>query len=128
MADGQGATRQVRLYQSMVRPHLMMGGERTATLFNALAAVGIYFLTLSLPGILAALVSFTIVQTILRLMAKQDPQLIAIVSRARKWQDFYGDGPTLDAKYREIPSFQKVSPVNQWISRFVQHKPAKGVQ
>lgn len=123
MNTGQaGGTRQVRLYQSLVRPHLLMGAERTATLWNGVAAVVIYFLTLSLPGIIAAVVCFSIVQTILRLMAKQDAQLIEVVRRARKWQDFYADGPTLDARYREIPSEQKISPWNQVLSRFVQRK------
>lgn len=94
-------------------------------MMNAVAALVIYFLTLSLSGIIAALVCFTLVQTILRLLAKQDAQLIGIVSRARKWQDFYADSPTLDAKYRDIPTDHKVSPWNQVISRFVQKKPDK---
>lgn len=122
MADG---TRQVRLYQSMVRPHLIMGAERSATMMNALAALVIYFLTLSLPGIIAALVCFTLVQTILRVMAKNDAQLIEIVNRARKWQDFYADGPTLDAAYRDIPTDHKISPWNQLLSRFVTQKKGK---
>ncbi|EGQ60422.1 hypothetical protein GGI1_00325, partial [Acidithiobacillus sp. GGI-221] len=35
-------TRQVRLYQSLVRPHLLMGAERTATMYNAGFAMLVY--------------------------------------------------------------------------------------
>lgn len=121
-------TRQVRLYQSLVRPHLMMGAERTATMWNAGAALAIYFLTLNIPGIIAAVLSFSIVQTILRIMAKNDAQMLEVVSRARKWQDFYSDGATLDAKLREIPSGHRISPINQALSRLVGAKTTKGVK
>ena len=119
-------TRQVRLYQSLVRPHLMMGAERTATLWNAGAALAIYFLTMSVPGIIAAVLSFSIIQTILRIMAKNDAQMLEVVSRARKWQDFYTDSATLDANVREIPSGHKISPINRGLSRLVGAKTTKG--
>lgn len=121
-------TRQVRLYQSLVRPHLMMGAERAATAWNAGAAVAIYFLTMSVPGIIAAVLSFSIIQTILRIMAKNDAQMIEVVARARKWQDFYTDGATLDANVRDIPSAHKISPINQALSRLVGAKTTKGVK
>lgn len=113
-------TRSTRLYQSMVRPHLLMGGERSATLLNGGAAITIYFLTLSIPGIIAGVLTFTAVQTVLRILARQDPQMISIVFRARKWQDYYPDAPSLDAPVRVIPveKSQQASIWNQILSRF----------
>jgi type IV secretion system protein VirB3 len=118
-------TRQAPLYQSLVRPHLLMGAERGATMLNAGIAILIYFLTMSVPGIIIAVLWFSIIQTILRLLAKSDHQLIEIVQRARKWQDFYADGATLDARYRDIPMQQKISPINKAISHFVTVKGGK---
>jgi type IV secretion system protein VirB3 len=96
-------TRQVRLYQSLVRPHLLMGAERTATMYNAGFAMLVYFFTLSIPGIAIAATLFVLVQAVLQHLAKSDAQMIAVVNRSRKYQPFYGDGATLDGAYRDIP-------------------------
>lgn len=109
-------TRQVRLYQSLVRPHLVMGAERTATFTNAVFAMVVYFLTMSIPGILVAVSLFVLVQAVLTRLAKADAQMIGLVQRARKYQTFYGDGGTLDAKYREIPQPQPLAPTTRLLS------------
>lgn len=118
-------TRQVRLYQSLVRPHLIMGAERQATIYNAFSAMIIYFMTMNVPGIIAAVLSFSIVQTILRILAKNDAQLIEIVARARKWQDVYKDSASIFAPTKEIPSTQEISVINQALSLFIRKKETK---
>ncbi|MEY2340949.1 VirB3 family type IV secretion system protein [Acidithiobacillus sp. IBUN Pt1247-S3] len=109
-------TRQVRLYQSLVRPHLVMGAERTATMYNAVFAMVVYFLTMSIPGIIVAVSLFILVQAVLMRLAKSDAQMIGLVQRARKYQTFYGDAATLDAKYREIPQSQTTAPTTKLLS------------
>lgn len=96
--------RRVKLYQSLIRPHLLMGAERTAVLLNAAVAILVYFLTLSIPGIFIAIGLFTVVQAVLILLAKNDHQMIAILGRSKKYQPFYGDGSHLAAPYRPIPA------------------------
>ncbi|MBU2788240.1 hypothetical protein HFQ13_08490 [Acidithiobacillus sp. VAN18-1] len=104
------------MYQSLVRPHLLMGAERGATMINAVFAMGVYFFTLSIPGIIVAVSLFVLVQAVLRHLAKSDAQMIALVQRARKYQSFYGDSASLDAKYREIPIAYVVAPTTRLLS------------
>jgi type IV secretory pathway TrbD component len=106
------------LYQSLVRPHLLMGAERQATLLNAGFAMLVYFFTMSLPGIVVAVVLFSITQAVLQHLAKNDSQMIAIVQRSRKYQPFYGDGASLDAPYRDVPQFHPVAPTTKLLSWF----------
>lgn len=121
-------TRQVRLYQSLVRPHLVMGAERTATLYNAFFAMLVYFLTLSIPGVIIAIALFVLVQAVLQHLAKSDAQMIAVVNRSRKYQTFYGSGATLDAGYREIPNPHPIPATTKllsWIARLGARKDAE---
>ena len=111
-------TRQVRLYQSLVRPHLLMGAERTATMYNAGFAMLVYFFTLSIPGILVAVALFVMVQVVLQHLAKEDDQMIAVVRRSRKYQTFYGDGATLDAPIRDIPNPHPIPVTTKLLSWF----------
>jgi len=108
--------REVRLYQSLVRPHLLMGAERAATMANAFFAGMVYFLTMSLPGAIIAVSLFTVTQVVLKILAKNDAQMIAVVSRSRKYQSFYGDGANLDALYRDIPTFHSPAPTAKLLS------------
>lgn len=112
--------RQVRLYQSLVRPHLLMGAERSATMINAFFAAVVYFFTMSLPGIIVAVSLFLVAQVVLVQLAKSDAQMIAVVKRSRKYQTFYADGASLDAPYRDIEQSQPAAPgatILSWIGR-----------
>ncbi|MBU2803638.1 hypothetical protein HF668_00330 [Acidithiobacillus ferridurans] len=104
------------MYQSLVRPHLLMGAERTATLYNAVFAMVVYFLTMSIPGIIVSVTLFALVQAVLQHLAKSDYQMIAMVNRSRKYQTFYGDGATLDADYRDIPTPHAIAPTTKLLS------------
>jgi len=72
-------TRQVRLYQSLVRPHLLMGAERTATMYNAGFAMLVYFFTLSIPGAVIAVLLFMLIQAVLQHLAKSDAQMLSLI-------------------------------------------------
>jgi len=109
-------TRQVRLYQSLVRPHLLMGAERQAVMIAAAVATVIYFFTLSVPGLIVAVTLFALALAVLRRLAAADPQMIAVVRRGRKHQAFYGDGATLDAPWRDIPQPQAIPPTTKLLS------------
>ena len=113
------------MYQSLVRPHLLMGAERQATLLNAGFAMLVYFFTMSLPGIVVAVALFSITQAVLQHLAKNDAQMIAIVQRSRKYQPFYGDGASLDAPYRDVPQFHPVAPTTKLLSWFTRTGKAK---
>lgn len=108
--------REVRLYQSLVRPHLLMGAERTATMANAFFAMMVYFFTMSIPGVVITLALFSVTQAVLQHLAKNDAQMTAVVSRSRKYQPFYGDGATLNAEYRDIPEFHPIPATTRLLS------------
>lgn len=121
--------REVRLYQSLVRPHLLMGAERRGTMWNAVFAMMVYFFTMSIPGIIVAVVLFVAAQAVLQMLAKNDAQMIDVVMRSRKYQPFYGDAASLDAPYRDIPQTQSPSLTAKLLSRMTaKKKPAKNTE
>ncbi|MBU2791327.1 hypothetical protein HF288_13810 [Acidithiobacillus caldus] len=116
------------MYQSLVRPHLLMGAERTATMYNAGFAMLVYFFTLSIPGAVIAVLLFMLIQAVLQHLAKSDAQMIAVVNRSRKYQTFYGSGATLEAGYREIPNPHPIPATTKllsWIARLGARKDAE---
>lgn len=92
------STREVAIRHSLVRLKLLAGGERQATIMNFAVAFLIMMITRDLLGILAAVAIAAVIQSILVLLAKWDPQAIAVVSRNMKYQHFYGNAATLDAE------------------------------
>ncbi len=95
--DGAG-TREIPIRQSLVRSKLLMGGERIATIWNFIVAFIIVLTTENVIGILSAVAIAAVIQAVLVMLAKWDPQAIEVVSRARKYQTFYGNAATLDAE------------------------------
>lgn len=112
------------MYQSLVRPHLVMGADRTAMLYNAAFAMGVYFLTMSVAGIIVSISLFAVVQAVLVRLARSDTDMIPVVTRARKYQTFYGDGSGLDAEYRDIPMPRSIAPTTRFLS-FLSAKGSK---
>ncbi len=92
------SAREVAIRHSLVRLKLLAGGERQATILNFAVAFLVMMLTRNLLGIAAAVAIAAVVQSILVLLAKWDPQALAVISRNMKYQNFYGNGATLDAE------------------------------
>ena len=102
MSDPQGATRQVVLHASLVRPKLLMGGERRAVLYNYGGGFALFMLTRSVPGLVAAVVLCAIVQGVLVVLAKRDPQSLQVNYRSMKYQAFYPSAASIDAKPGDV--------------------------
>ncbi len=111
MPEVQGSTRFERLHNSLVRPRLLAGGERQAVLYNGAFGFMLFMVTLSIPGIIAAVVICTIVQGILVALAKRDPQSLQVNSRNMQYQHFYATGATLDAPPSQ-PHVAKQAPID----------------
>ncbi|MBU2834725.1 hypothetical protein HF673_02740 [Acidithiobacillus thiooxidans] len=104
------ATRSVPIHHGLLRPKLLMGGERQAVIYNFAFGFLLVMFTLNLYGILAAVVLCSIIQGVLVLLANRDTQAIEVTSRHLKYLHFYGDGQTLDAE-PSIAHVQKQAPM-----------------
>lgn len=119
MAADQAEPRRAVLRQSLVRPTLLVGGERRATVLNFGMAFLIILVTRSVAGLLIAVFLAGLVQAILKVMAKQDSQMIETASRHLKYQHFYPSASGLDAEPSKPQHSEKVSPISLILSRFV---------
>jgi type IV secretory pathway TrbD component len=88
----------VLLHASLIRPRLLLGGERTAVLYNYGGGFALFMLTRSVPGLIAAVVLCAIVQAILVALAKRDPQSLQVNYRSMKYQAFYANAASIVAK------------------------------
>lgn len=103
-------TRIIPVHHGLLRPKLLMGGERQAVIYNFLGGFLLVMVTLSLYGVIAAGVLCSIIQAVLVLLANRDTQAIEVTSRHLKYQHFYGDGQTLDAEPSRAHA-QKQAPI-----------------
>ncbi|MBU2833013.1 VirB3 family type IV secretion system protein [Acidithiobacillus ferriphilus] len=108
---GGNSTRSVVLHAALIRPRLLMGGERQAVIYNFGAAFTLVMITRTLPGIIAAVVLSAIVQGILVALAKRDSQSLEVNSRNLKYQHFYATAASLDAPPAE-PHVAKQAPID----------------
>lgn len=92
------ATRSVPVHHGLLRPKLLLGGERQAVIYNFAFGFVVVMLTLNLYGIIAAVVLCSIIQGVLAILATRDTQMLEVTSRNLKYQHFYGGGQTLDAE------------------------------
>lgn len=104
------ATRSVPVHHGLLRPKLLMGGERQAVIYNFTFGFLLIMVTLNLYGIITAVVLCSIVQGVLAVLANRDTQTIDVTSRHLKYQHFYGDGQTLDAEPSKA-HVQKQAPI-----------------
>lgn len=95
------ATRQVGVHHGLIRPKLLMGGERQAVIYNFGFGFALIMLTRSLIGIILAVVFCSIIQGVLVALAHRDHQMIGVVKRSLKYQKFYDTAQTLDAEPSE---------------------------
>lgn len=108
--DEAVSTRFEPIHASLVRNRLLAGAERQAVIYNGAFGFILFMVTESLTGLIAAFVICSIVQGILVMLAKRDPQSLEVMSRSMKYQHFYGTAPTLDALPAEV-HVQKQAPI-----------------
>ena len=107
-------TRQVVLHQSLVRPRLLAGGERQATILNFGAAFALVIITRTLWGIGAAIVLSSIAQGVLVALAKRDAQALEVTNRSIKYQKFYDSAANLDVEPHK-PHVERQAPVEHLV-------------
>lgn len=95
------STRQVGVHHGLIRPKLLIGGERQAVIYNFGFGFALLMLTRSVSGLIAAIVICGSVQGILTALARRDHQMIGVVHRSLKYQKFYDVAQTLDAEPSE---------------------------
>lgn len=119
MVSDPSEPRRVAVRQSLVRPLLLVGGERRATVINFAIAIVIVLITRSLIGILVAVFLAGLVQAMLKVLAKKDPQSLETVSRHLKYQHFYPAASSLAAEPSRPRHEERVSPVSLILAKFV---------
>lgn len=89
------------LYRAMNRPSLFMGGDRELTLSTLLFGFTFVFVSLKPLIILITVLMVSAVITMLRIMAKADPQMKDVYMRHRKYKAHYRPNSTPFAKFKE---------------------------
>jgi len=81
--------REVVVHQSLIRPHLLMGGDRELVLFSALIAVALVFTVATWWSVLAGVVFWLIAVAVLSRMGKSDAMLRHVYLRHLRYRAFY---------------------------------------
>lgn len=82
-------TRRVPVHQSLLRPNLLAGGERTLSLLNGAISAALVF---GVPGIASKVAGIAFgmaAQWILVLVARRDPQAMDVYRRHIRIEKFY---------------------------------------
>ena len=81
--------RMIPIHSAVNRPNLFMGGDRELVMFTALLAVALIFAAQEWFACVFGVVLWTAALYLLRLMAKNDPQLRHVYLRHRRYKAFY---------------------------------------
>ncbi len=81
--------RMIPIHSAVNRPNLFMGGDRELVMFTALLAVALIFAAQEWFAALFGVVLWCAALYLLRLMAKNDPQLRQVYLRHRRYRAFY---------------------------------------
>lgn len=81
--------RKVVLHQSLIRPILLGGAERTLALMNGVVAAGMIFGIGSWQAAVAGLVFAVAIHSLLVQLAKKDSQFFDVYKRHIQYQDYY---------------------------------------
>lgn len=110
MASHRGELRKVAIHLSLVRPMLLLGGERTLVILTAMVAgylgylltmrFGIHF-GLPIGGGLWSACLF-----VLRRMGAADPQMWPIFLRSKRYKSFYPARGRFDAFFQNYKDFK----------------------
>jgi len=80
---------QIPFHNSLNKPKLVMGGDRELMMMTALISLTMIFVALSWQSLILGVVIWFIFSTLIRWMAKADPQMRKIYIRQLKYQKFY---------------------------------------
>jgi type IV secretion system protein VirB3 len=81
--------REVAIHQSLIRPHLLLGGDRELVLFSALIAVALVFTVATWWSIVAGMVFWLVAAAVLSRMGKADPKLRHVYLCHLRYRAFY---------------------------------------
>lgn len=108
--DTRSGLIKVEIRRAGVRPILFLGGQRKQVLILlCLSAYAAYILTIRFGiwyGIPAAGGLWLVGISILRKLAKSDPQMWDVLKRARKYRGFYPARGRFDAPYSKVKDFK----------------------
>jgi type IV secretory pathway TrbD component len=88
------ALRTIPIRQSGNRPNLFMGGDRELVMFSGLLAFTLIFSAFEFKAFVFGVILWTFALYVLRLMAKNDPQLRQVYLRHRKYKEYYAPRST----------------------------------
>lgn len=81
--------RRIPMHQSLIRPILLGGAERTLALLNGVVAAGLVFGIGSWQAAVLGIIFALIVHMVLVNLAKQDCQFFDVYKRHITYQDYY---------------------------------------
>lgn len=81
--------RKVVLHQSLIRPILLGGAERTLALLNGVISAGLIFGIGSWQAAVLGVIFAVVVHTVLVKLAKEDDQFFEVYKRHIQYQDIY---------------------------------------
>jgi len=87
--ENTGTPREIPIYQSANRPHLILGGDRELILLAGLTAACLAFTLASITGIVVGLLFWLVSVAVLSRMGKVDPMLRHVYVRHLRCKSFY---------------------------------------
>lgn len=88
------ALRRTTITRSLLRPNLIMGGEREWVMFTALLAGGVVISAQNLISIIVAIPLWIVSLFFLRRMAKVDSQMTKVYFRQLRYRPYYAPRST----------------------------------
>ncbi len=81
--------RRTPIHRALVRPHLLLGGERELVLVTIIIAVGLSVTSQNLVAAVVSLLIWLVVMAAIRWMASVDPLLSKVYLRSLRFKPYY---------------------------------------
>ncbi len=85
----QNGLKAVKIHSALNKPNLLMGAERELILLVGLFSAMMVFIAMTWQTFIVGIIMWVILSTLLRMMAKADPQMSKIYLRHLKYNGFY---------------------------------------
>lgn len=95
-------TRRIPIHNSLLRPQLLLGGERKLVVINGLVAVAIGVGVGTLYSAISAIVVCGIIQIFLQKLAKADASMFDLFRRNQRYQSYYAAHSMPDPIFKQI--------------------------